>query len=65
MEKGSSVEIRIGRSLRNYYHGQNKLNIGFYRPVSLTSEPGKLMKQTIFSVITQYLKDNQVIRLST
>ena len=27
-EKGSRVEIRMGRSLNNYHYGQNRLSIG-------------------------------------
>ncbi|RMC22465.1 hypothetical protein DUI87_00779 [Hirundo rustica rustica] len=37
---------------------------GNYRPVSLTSVPGKIMKQFILSVITQNLQDGQGIRPS-
>ena len=35
---------------------------GNYRPVSLTSMPGKLMEQLILSTITQHMWDNQMIR---
>ncbi|PKU35456.1 rna-directed dna polymerase from mobile element jockey-like [Limosa lapponica baueri] len=35
-----------------------------YRPVSLTSVPGKVMEQVILSVITQHIQDNQAIRPS-
>ncbi|TRZ18145.1 hypothetical protein HGM15179_008964 [Zosterops borbonicus] len=35
-----------------------------YRPVSLTSVPGKIMEQFILSVITQHLQDGQGIRPS-
>ncbi|PKU48703.1 rna-directed dna polymerase from mobile element jockey-like [Limosa lapponica baueri] len=37
---------------------------GNYRPVSLTSLPGKVMEQIILSAIMQCLKDTQVIRPS-
>ncbi|RMB89575.1 hypothetical protein DUI87_34043 [Hirundo rustica rustica] len=37
---------------------------GNYRPVSLTSVPGKIMEQFILSVITQNLQDGQGIRPS-
>ncbi|KAK4816253.1 hypothetical protein QYF61_013887 [Mycteria americana] len=37
---------------------------GNYRPVSLTSVPGKLMEQMILSAITQHVEDNQGIKPS-
>jgi len=37
---------------------------GNYRPVSLTSVPGKIMEQFILSVLTGHVKDNQGFRPS-
>ncbi|KFP25072.1 hypothetical protein N325_03550, partial [Colius striatus] len=34
---------------------------GNYRPVSLTSVPGRLMEQIILNSVMQYMQDNQVI----
>ncbi|KFP26656.1 RNA-directed DNA polymerase from mobile element jockey, partial [Colius striatus] len=38
-----------------------KDNMGNYRPVSLTSIPGKMMAQSILNVITEHMKDKMVI----
>ena len=46
-----------------YKKGQ-KDDPGNYRPVSLTSVPGKLMEQLILSTITQHVRDTQMIRPS-
>jgi len=37
---------------------------GNYRPVSLTSVPGKVMERFILSALTGHVKDNQGIRPS-
>ncbi|KAK4816576.1 hypothetical protein QYF61_017966 [Mycteria americana] len=41
-----------------------KEDSGNYRPVSLTSMPGKLMEQIILSAITQHVENNQGIKPS-
>uniref|UniRef100_A0A8C3C6K7 Reverse transcriptase domain-containing protein n=1 Tax=Cairina moschata TaxID=8855 RepID=A0A8C3C6K7_CAIMO len=46
------------------YKKGRRVDPGSYRPVSLTSVPGKLMEQIILSVITWRLQGNQAIRPS-
>ena len=46
-----------------YKKGQ-KEDPGNYRPVSLTSVPGKVMEQTILNAIMQHMWDTQGIGLS-
>uniref|UniRef100_A0A674JIV0 Reverse transcriptase domain-containing protein n=1 Tax=Terrapene triunguis TaxID=2587831 RepID=A0A674JIV0_9SAUR len=43
------------------YKKGNKDNLGNYRPVSLTSVPGKIMEQIIKQSICKHLEDNKVI----
>ncbi|CAM4485735.1 unnamed protein product [Caretta caretta] len=46
------------------YTKGNKDNPGNYRPVSLTSVPGKIMEQIIKKSICKHLEDNEVINKS-
>uniref|UniRef100_A0A8B9W326 Reverse transcriptase domain-containing protein n=1 Tax=Anas zonorhyncha TaxID=75864 RepID=A0A8B9W326_9AVES len=46
------------------YKKGRRADPGNYRPVSLTSVPGKLMEQILLGVIMQHLKGKQVIRPS-
>jgi len=41
-----------------------KEDLGNYRPVSLTSVPGKVIKQLVLAAISQQLEEKKVIRNS-
>ncbi|KAK4811155.1 hypothetical protein QYF61_019786 [Mycteria americana] len=57
------VDWRLANVTPIYKKGR-KEDPGNYRPVSLTSVPGKLMEQIILSAITWHVQDNQAIRTS-
>jgi len=51
-------------NIRPIYKKGRKEDPGNYRPVSLTSMPGKIMERFILSALTGHVKDNQGIRPS-
>ncbi|KAK4818715.1 hypothetical protein QYF61_018694 [Mycteria americana] len=60
-------EVPVDWGLANVtpiYKKGRKEDPGNYRPISLTSVPGKVMEQIILSAITWHVQDNQVIRPS-
>ncbi|KAK4832459.1 hypothetical protein QYF61_023506 [Mycteria americana] len=57
------VDWRLANVTPNYKKGW-KEDPGNYRPVSLTSVPGKLMEQIILSAIAWHVEDNQGIKPS-
>ncbi|KAK4823485.1 LOW QUALITY PROTEIN: hypothetical protein QYF61_002549 [Mycteria americana] len=57
------ADWRLANVTPIYKKGQ-KEDPGNYRPVSLTSVPGKLMEQIIFSAITGHVENNQGIKPS-
>ena len=46
------------------YKKRCKEDLGNYKPVSLTSVPGKVMKQTVLKEITRHVWDNRGLRPS-
>ncbi|GAB0181757.1 mitochondrial enolase superfamily member 1 [Grus japonensis] len=54
------VDWRLANVMPTYKKGW-KEDLGNYRPVSLTSVPGKGMEQIILSAIICHVQDNQVI----
>ncbi|KFQ29161.1 hypothetical protein N332_02125, partial [Mesitornis unicolor] len=54
------VDWRLANMTPIYKKGQ-KEDPGNYRPVSLTSVPGKVIEQIILSAITWHMQDNQAI----
>ncbi|KFQ21504.1 hypothetical protein N332_04771, partial [Mesitornis unicolor] len=54
------VNWRLANMTPIYKKGQ-KEDPGNYRPVSLTSVPGKVMEQIVVSAITRHMQDNQAI----
>lgn len=57
------LQVEVSKCDAYYKKGQ-KEDPGKYRPVSLTSVPGKVMEHKIFSAIMQHVQDNQGIRPS-
>ena len=57
------LDWRVANVTPIYKRGR-KEDLGNYRPVSLTSVPGKVMEQVISSAIKSHITDNQGIRPS-
>ena len=62
-----SGEVPVDWQLANVtpiYKKGRRADLGNYRPVSLTSVPGKLVEQIVLRVITRHLQGKQAIRPS-
>ncbi|GAB0209020.1 mitochondrial enolase superfamily member 1 [Grus japonensis] len=58
------VDWRLANDVTPIHKKGRKENLGNYRPVSLSSVPGKVTEQIILSTITRHVQDNKVIRPS-
>ncbi|KFO86024.1 RNA-directed DNA polymerase from mobile element jockey, partial [Buceros rhinoceros silvestris] len=54
------ADWRLGNVMPIYKKGKRE-DSGNYRPVSLTTVPGKLMEQIILSVIMRHVQDSQMM----
>lgn len=61
-----SGDFLVERKLRSIVTAfkKGKKDLGNYRPASVTSDPGKIMKKIILGVTETHLKDNAVIGLN-
>ncbi|KAK4828570.1 hypothetical protein QYF61_027660 [Mycteria americana] len=62
-ERAQAIQAEAEKDQGDLIQGW-KEDPGNYRPVSLTSVPGKLMEQIILSAITQHVENNQGIKPS-
>jgi len=63
LTREDTVDWKLANVMPTYKKGW-KEDPGNYRPVSLTSVPGKVMEQIIFSAIMRHTQYNQVLRPS-
>ncbi|KAK4830015.1 hypothetical protein QYF61_008278 [Mycteria americana] len=64
LQEGSSYRLNRLANVTPIFKKGQKEDLGNYRPVSLTSIPGKLMEQIILSAITRHVENNQGIEPS-